>query len=70
MERVLQEIFRLKKEGNETVTKCYQLKMAAWDGKLRSTDVADTEQLFRLVQSIPSKRLFNRDHLCKAYGMQ
>lgn len=47
---------RLIKEGNETVTKCYQLKMAAWDGKMRSTDVADTEQLFRLVQSIPSKK--------------
>ena len=47
---------RLKKEGNETVTKCYQLKMLAPDGKMRSTDVADTEQLFRLIQSIPSKK--------------
>lgn len=47
---------RLKKEGNETVTNCYQLKMKAPDGKMRSTDVADTEQLFRLVQSIPSKK--------------
>ena len=47
---------RLKKEGNETVTNCYQLKMQAPDGKMRSTDVADTEQLFRLVQSIPSKK--------------
>ena len=47
---------RLKKEGNETVTNCYQLKMKAPDDKMRSTDVADTEQLFRLVQSIPSKK--------------
>ena len=47
---------RLMKEGNETVTNCYQLKMEAWDGKMRSTDVANTEQLFRLVQSIPSKK--------------
>ena len=47
---------RLKKEGNETVTNCYQLKMQAPDGKMRSTDVADTEQLFRLIQSIPSKK--------------
>ena len=46
---------RLKEEGNETVTNCHQLKMKAWDGKLRLTDVADTEQLFRLIQSIPSK---------------
>ena len=47
---------RLKKEGNETVTNCYQLKMLAPDNKMRSTDVADNEQLFRLVQSIPSKK--------------
>lgn len=47
---------RLKKEGNETVTNCYQLKMKAPDSKMRFTDVADTEQLFRLVQSIPSKK--------------
>ena len=47
---------RLKKEGNETVTNCYQLKMLAPDGKMRLTDVADTEQLFRLIQSIPSKK--------------
>ena len=47
---------RLKKDGNETVTNCYQLKMKAPDDKMRSTDVADTEQLFRLVQSIPSKK--------------
>jgi hypothetical protein len=45
---------RLKKEGNETVTNCHGLKMIAADGKLRMTDVADTEQLLRLTQSIPS----------------
>ena len=39
---------RLKEEGNETVTNCHQLKMRAADGKMRLTDVADTEQLFRL----------------------
>ncbi len=47
---------RLLKEGNETVTNCNQLKMPAPDGKMRLTDVADTEQLFRLVQSIPSPK--------------
>ena len=47
---------RLKEEGNETVTNCHQLKMKADDGKMRMTDVADTEQLFRLVQSIPSPK--------------
>jgi len=47
---------RLSKEGNETVTNCYQLKMKASDGKMRLTDVADTEQLFRLIQSIPSPK--------------
>lgn len=47
---------RLKKEGNETVTNCHTLKMIAADGKLRSTDVADTEQLFRLIQSVPSPK--------------
>jgi hypothetical protein len=45
---------RLKKEGNETVTNCHGLKMVAADGKMRMTDVADTEQLLRLIQSIPS----------------
>jgi len=45
---------RLKKEGNETVTNCHGLKMMAADGKMRMTDVADTEQLLRLIQSIPS----------------
>lgn len=47
---------RLKAEGNETVTKCHGLKMTAPDGKMRLTDVADVEQLFRLVQSIPSPK--------------
>ena len=47
---------RLKKEGNETVTNCNALKMLAPDGKMRATDVADTEQLFRLIQSIPSPK--------------
>ena len=42
---------RLKEEGNETVTNCHQFKMRALDGKMRLTDVADTEQLFRLIQS-------------------
>ncbi len=45
---------RLKKEGNETVTNCHALKMVAADGKMRMTDVGDTEQLLRLIQSIPS----------------
>ena len=47
---------RLKEEGNETVTNCHQLKLQAEDGKMRNTDVADTEQLFRLIQSIPSRK--------------
>jgi len=47
---------RLKAEGNETVTNCHGLKMLAPDGKMRLTDVADVEQLFRLIQSIPSKK--------------
>ena len=47
---------RLKIEGNETVTNCHGLKMVAADGKMRMTDVADTEQLFRLIQSIPSPK--------------
>ena len=47
---------RLKKEGNETVTNCNQLKLKSEDGKMRLTDVADTEQLFRLIQSIPSPK--------------
>jgi len=45
---------RLKKEGNESVTNCHALKMIAADGKMRNTDVADIEQILRLIQSIPS----------------
>jgi hypothetical protein len=52
--RVLKK--RLLDEGNETVTNCNALKMVAADGKMRKTDVADTEQLFRLIQSIPSPK--------------
>jgi hypothetical protein len=48
---------RLKEEGNETVTNCHQLKMKASDGKMRLTDVATTEQLLRLIQSIPSPQV-------------
>ena len=47
---------RLKEEGNVTVTNCHQLKLKAEDGKMRMTDVADTEQLLRLIQSVPSKK--------------
>jgi hypothetical protein len=52
--RVLKK--RLLEEGNETVTNCNALKLPAADGKMRLTDVATTEQLFRLIQSIPSKK--------------
>lgn len=52
--RVLKK--RLLEEGNETVTNCNGLKMEALDGKMRLTDVADTEQLLRLIQSIPSPK--------------
>ena len=47
---------RLKEEGNETVTNCHSLKMKASDGKMRKTDVADMQQLFRIIQSIPSPK--------------
>jgi prophage antirepressor-like protein len=47
---------RLIKEGNETVTNCHSLKMIAADGKQRNTDVADAEDLLRLIQSIPSPK--------------
>ena len=47
---------RLKAEGNETVTNCHGLKMTAADGKKRLTDVATTEQLLRLIQSVPSPK--------------
>ena len=52
--RVLKK--RLKDEGNETVTNCIGLKMRAADGKMRLTDVADTEQLLRIIQSVPSPK--------------
>ena len=52
--RVLKK--RLKDEGNETVTNCNALKMRAADGKMRLTDVADTEQLLRIMQSVPSPK--------------
>ena len=47
---------RLIEEGFEPVTNCHQLKMRAADGKMRLTDVADTKQLLRIIQSIPSKK--------------
>jgi hypothetical protein len=47
---------RLREEGNDTVTNCHGLKLKAADGKRRLTDVANTEQLLRLIQSIPSKK--------------
>ena len=47
---------RLKAEGSELVTNCHQLKMKATDGKRRLTDVANTEQLLRIIQSVPSKK--------------
>tara|TARA_Y100000034_G_C6777457_1_gene347227 strand:- start:138 stop:470 length:333 start_codon:yes stop_codon:yes gene_type:complete len=50
---------RLKQEGSQLTTNCSQLKMLASDGKKYNTDVADTEQLLRLIQSIPSKKADN-----------
>ena len=47
---------RLKEEGNETVTNCHQLKLVANDGKMRLTDVVDIEGMFRIIESIPSKK--------------
>ena len=47
---------RLKAEGNQSVTNCNQLKMQSSDGKFYNTDVADTEQILRLIQSVPSKK--------------
>ena len=47
---------RLLKEGNETVTSCNRLKLLAPDGKMRMTDVADAQQIFRIIQSIPSRK--------------
>jgi hypothetical protein len=50
------ECYFIKAEGNETVTNCHGLKMPAVDGKMRMSNIADTEQLFRLIQSIPSPK--------------
>ena len=47
---------RLLKEGNEMVTSCNRLKLLAPDGKMRMTDVADAQQIFRIIQSIPSRK--------------
>ena len=47
---------RLREEGNETVTNCHQLKLNAQDGKKRLTDVVDLEGMFRIIESIPSKK--------------
>jgi len=47
---------RLREEGSEVVTKCHLLKLLAEDGKLRETDCADTKGIFRIIQSIPSKK--------------
>lgn len=62
--RVLKK--RLRDEGNESVTNCNALKIPAADGKKRMTDVADIEQLLRLIQSIPSKK----GRTCKAVATQ
>lgn len=50
---------RLKKEGSQLATNCSQLKMQSSDGKFYKTDVADTEQLFRLIQSIPTPKIIS-----------
>ncbi len=55
---------RLKKEGNETVTNCHQLKLIAQDGKYRLTDVVDLEGMFRIIESIPLKRRRKTSHFC------
>ncbi|EIE39795.1 hypothetical protein MCANPG14_01916 [Mycoplasmopsis canis PG 14] len=52
---------RLKDEGNETVTNCNSLKMKALDGKMRSTDVSDMQGIFRIIQSIPSQSMYNKN---------
>ena len=51
---------RLKNEGSQTVTSCHQLKMEAEDGKMRETDCANTQSMFRLIQSIPSPKAERR----------
>ena len=57
---------RLREEGNESVTNCHQLKLSAADGKKYLTDVADVEQLFRLIQSVPSPDA-KKYYLCANY---
>ncbi len=57
---------RLKEEGNETVTNLHGLKMLAPDGKNRLTDVADTEQIFRIIQSIPSPKAEPQERTTRA----
>ena len=59
---------RLVKEGNETVTNCNQLKLRAEDGKMRLTDVADTEQLFRIIQSVPSPKTLQAEMTVKVFN--
>lgn len=54
--RWIEENFVLREEGSETVTNCQRLKMKAQDGKMRLTDVATVETLFRIIQSVPSKK--------------
>ncbi len=56
--RVLKK--RLKDEGNETVTNCHQLKLKAQDGKYHMTDVVDIEGMFRIIESIPIKKITNK----------
>ena len=53
---LLEENGQIKEEGSQLVTNCHQLKMTAQDGKKRLTDVANTEQLLRIMQSVPSKK--------------
>lgn len=55
---------RLKKEGSELVTKCYQLKMPSQDGKLRLTDAANAETLLQLIQSVPSPKAEPNGNFC------
>ena len=59
---------RLRKEGNESVTNCNQLKLPSTDGKYYKTDVATTEQLFRLIQSIPSPKAMDGPSGKRAIG--
>ena len=61
---------RLKAEGNETVTNCHRLKLPAADGKMRLTDVADLEEVFRIIQSIPSPKAEPLKHWLAEVGVQ